>query len=88
MIAAWIPAVLAQTPEAPAVLSGGQGVNANLFVVIAVSAIFYGTPLLLAALGEMLTERSGILNLGVEGMMLMGAVAAAWTWMHVSGSEG
>ena len=85
MIAAWIPAVLAQTPEAPAVLSGGQGVNANLFVVIAVSAIFYGTPLLLAALGEMLTERSGILNLGVEGMMLMGAVAAAWTSIHASG---
>lgn len=35
-----------------------------------------GTPLLLGALGEIYVERSGILNLGVEGIMIMGAVSA------------
>jgi len=33
-----------------------------------------GTPLLFAALGEIITEKAGVLNLGIEGMMLMGAV--------------
>ena len=33
------------------------------------------TPLLIAALGELVTERAGVLNLGVEGMMVMGAVS-------------
>ena len=38
------------------------------------AAIVAGTPLLFAILGEIITEKSGKLNLGVEGMMLMGAV--------------
>ena len=42
---------------------------------IIVSIIVASTPLLLAALGELVAERSGVLNLGVEGMMVMGAVA-------------
>ena len=33
-------------------------------------------PLLMAAIGELVTEKSGVLNLGVEGMMLSGAVGA------------
>ncbi|MHB8621624.1 MAG: ABC transporter permease [Chloroflexota bacterium] len=45
-----------------------------LFVAICVAAVASGTSILLPALGEVLAERSGILNLGVEGMMLMGAL--------------
>ena len=46
------------------------------FVVIILSAgIAAGTPILYGALGEIFAERSGILNLGVEGMMLVGALA-------------
>jgi len=40
------------------------------------AAVLAGTPLLLAALGEILTQKSGQTNLGVEGMMFLGAVAS------------
>lgn len=53
-------------------------INNSLWVVVLASAVTYGTPLLYAALGELLTERSGVLNLGVEGMMLIGAVMGFW----------
>ena len=49
---------------------------------IILTIITASTPLLLAAIGELVVERSGVLNLGVEGMMVMGAVCgfvAAYT---------
>lgn len=46
----------------------------DLFIAICLAAIASGTSILLPALGEALTERSGVQNLGVEGMMLMGAL--------------
>jgi ABC-type uncharacterized transport system permease subunit len=53
--------------------------NDSVLILSIVSAIAAGTPLLFAALGEIMTERSGVMNLGVEGMMLVGGVTAFWT---------
>ncbi|HEW91006.1 MAG TPA: ABC transporter permease [Thermotogaceae bacterium] len=53
---------------------------------ILAAAIRSGTPLLFATLGEIITERSGILNLGLEGLMLIGAIfgfIAAYTLQNV-----
>lgn len=47
------------------------------------AAVLAGVPLLFGTLGEILIEKSGNLNLGVEGMMQMGAIAgflAGWAW--------
>ena len=46
----------------------------SLVPLLLEAAVRAGTPILLVALGELLAERAGILNLGVEGMMLVGAL--------------
>jgi general nucleoside transport system permease protein len=61
------------------------GINANIGISIVTTAILYGTPLVFAGIGELLAERSGVLNLGVEGMMLMGAVTAFLTSQRLHG---
>jgi len=48
-------------------------------------SLAYGTPLLLGTLGEIYAERSGVLNLGVEGMMIMGAYSA-FTTAYITGN--
>ncbi len=53
---------------------------------IIISIIIGSTPLLLAASGELVVERSGVLNLGIEGMMLMGAVVAFITALTTDSS--
>jgi simple sugar transport system permease protein len=62
-------------------------INDRLLVVVLAQAVLYGTPLLFAALGELLAERSGVLNLGVEGMMLFGAAIGFWVTQRFHGSE-
>lgn len=47
----------------------------NTINSLLIAAVLAGTPLLLGALGEILTEKAGNLNLGVEGMMFMGALS-------------
>jgi simple sugar transport system permease protein len=53
-------------------------VNDSVAMLTIVAAIGLGTPIVFATVGEILAERSGILNLGVQGMMLFGAVAGFW----------
>jgi general nucleoside transport system permease protein len=48
----------------------------TLFLAIIIGLLVAATPLVFAALGELVVERAGVLNLGVEGMMVIGAVAA------------
>jgi ABC-type uncharacterized transport system permease subunit len=57
--------------------------TANFVISVLAAAVAAGTAILYACLGELLTERAGVLNLGVEGIMLMGALsgvmACVWT---------
>jgi len=50
-------------------------VNLEIILALLAAAIQSGTPILYATLGEILTERIGILNLGIEGIMMVGALA-------------
>jgi simple sugar transport system permease protein len=55
--------------------------TASFLVALLTAGIRLAVPILLAVLGEIITEKSGVLNLGLEGVMLMGALAgfmAAW----------
>ena len=51
--------------------AGGRPMR--LFEAIILAVLAASTPLLIAAAGELVIERAGVLNLGVEGMMIMGA---------------
>jgi simple sugar transport system permease protein len=48
-------------------------------IIILHAGLATGTVLLFAAIGEIFAERAGVLNLGVEGMMLIGAMSGFWT---------
>src|SRR5688500_4067726 len=58
-----------------------MGALMGLLEAILLTVISASTPLLIAACGELVTERAGVLNLGVEGMMIVGAACGfggAW----------
>lgn len=52
--------------------------NDSVLILSLASAVVAATPILFAALGEIITNRAGVMNLGVEGMMLVGAVSGFW----------
>ena len=54
-------------------MSGSQIFSGAFLIAMLAAALRFATPILMAALGELFTERAGILNLGLEGVMLGGA---------------
>ena len=54
---------------------GERSCRMGMLEAILLTIMTASTPLLIAAVGELVVERSGVLNLGVEGMMVMGAVS-------------
>ena len=54
----------------------------EILLALLAATVQAGTPILYATLGEILTEKGGVLNLGVEGMMLVGALAGFLTALH------
>ena len=69
---------MCSSTSAPASASGASetAMEQSLFTSILFATIVAGTPLIITALGELVTEKSGVLNLGAEGTMAVGAIVA------------
>jgi simple sugar transport system permease protein len=59
-----------------------------VLIGILTGAIRFATPYLYASIGEMFAQRSGVVNLGVDGIMLMGAFAGFFVALNVTGMGG
>jgi simple sugar transport system permease protein len=73
----------------------GDVFTEGFFTALVSGGLLAGIPLLLAALGETISERAGVLNIGLEGMMLMGAYVgfsgalyAGYTWVGFGAGAG
>ena len=64
-----------------------QILSTTFLVVILTSGIRLAIPILLAVIGEIITEKGGVLNLGLEGMMLMGAMIGFLVTWHLENSQ-
>ena len=67
-------------------MSLDQFLTTTFLVAILVAGIRLATPILLAVVGEIITEKGGVLNLGLEGIMLMGALAGFLVTWHLENS--
>jgi simple sugar transport system permease protein len=56
--------------------------DASIVTSILFATVVAGTPLIIVALGQLIAEKSGVLNLGAEGMMAMGAITAFAVSLH------
>ena len=54
--------------------------ESSFITALLFGAVRSGTPFLLAGLGELVAQKSGVLNLGLEGIMLAGALSAVWVY--------
>jgi len=61
--------------------------NTAFLVSILAAGIRLATPILLAVIGEIITEKGGVLNLGLEGIMLMGAMTGFMVSWHLENNE-
>ena len=58
--------------------------ESSIVTSVLFATIVAGTPLIIVALGQLIAEKSGVLNLGAEGMMSMGAIAGTARYARCS----
>jgi simple sugar transport system permease protein len=68
-------------------MSVEQFLSTTFIIAVVAAGIRLAIPVLLAVIGEIITEKGGVLNLGLEGIMLMGAMAGFVTTYHLENAS-